>query len=374
MGAKRILHVVRGMELAGAETFIMNAYRKIEREHVQFDFAVCREGSCHYDAEITSMGGRILLHPAPEDGLLPYRASLRRTFRESGPFHGVHSHVHYFSGIVLQIARDAGVPVRVAHSHTMNDGRGHSLVRRGYRLLMRRMIRRHATRMLCTSRAAGEALYGPNCWSDPRVRIVPNAIDLCRFETAGKDRAETRAGLGLPASAFVVGHAGRFQKEKNHRFLIQVFAALRQRRPDAWMALAGDGPLRSEVETMARVLGLADRVLFLGWRTDIPQVLGAMDVFLLPSCYEGLGMAAVEAQAAGTPCVVSDRVPPEGDIGLGLVQPLSLEAGAGKWAEAALGWRGISRPDWRRRESEFRRCGYDLPALVRTLEIVYGAA
>ena len=370
--AKRVLHVVGGMDRAGTETLLMNAYRALDRGKVQFDFAVTADRICDYDGEIAVLGGRVLRHPPPSKAALAYRRALRRTLEKGGPFHAVHSHVQFFSGLVLRIAHQAGIPVRVAHSHTTRDGHSDSPARLGYRFVMRRLILSHATDLLCTARSAGEALYGRDCWSDPRVRIVPNGIDLAAYRSlSGRGRA-IRKEAGIKPEALLVGHVGRFHPVKNHRFLIEVFAAVRRSRPNAELILAGDGELRPEVEGQVRDRGLDGWVHFVGVRADVPEVMAALDVLVFPSIYEGLGMVVVEAQAAGVPTVVSEAVPKETDASLNLIRRLPLEAGPERWADAVLQSQTVRRPQWEDRNRALCQAGYTVSRMVQTLEGVYG--
>lgn len=371
----RVLHIFGRMNRGGAETFIMHVYRHIDRSKIQFDFAVHSDQPGHYDGEIRGLGGRIFVLPRPRLAVLPaYKRALARVLREKGPFAAVHSHVHFYSGIPLAIATSAGIPLRIAHSHTHNtsDGKKSALSRRLYRWCMRRQIFCYATHMLGCSRPASEALYGPKCWQDERVQVVHNGIDHTPFESLPIAQNTLRRKCGLPEDGHIIGHVGRFDVPKNHTFLIEIFESLLGRLPTARLVLVGDGPLRTEIEKRVKSKGLEDRVLFLGVRADVPEIMGCLDVFLFPSLYEGLGIVLIEAQAAGIPCVVSDVISDEADLGIGLLHPVSLNAGPNIWVDYVLQALRGNTPEWKLREEALKRNGYDVQEVAVYLVRIYG--
>ena len=367
---KRVLHVLGAMNRGGAETALMNAYRAIDRTQVQFDFAVHTSRPGHYDDEIRGLGGRILpLSEPAEAGWRKYGHEFTRVLDELGPFTAVHSHVHWFSGFVLRLARKRGVRVRISHSHSTRDGNADSLNRRLYRMVMGTLIRRHATHLVGCSREASEALFNGRCWSDRRVRVLPHA--LCLPDYAPAAGAPLREELRLAHGTPLVGHVGSFSAPKNHDFLVEVFASIRSLAPEAHFVLAGDGPLRPQIEAAIRDRGLADRVHVLGVRSDIPRILASLDLMVFPSLWEGLPVVLVEAQAAGLPCLVADSVTSEVDVHLGLIEFLSLTRGPQEWAQAAVARLGSARPGWTAREWALRTAGYDARAVAGSLVNLY---
>lgn len=368
----RILHVFGGMDRGGAETMVMNLYRHIDRRALQFDFAVHTDRPCHYDSEIESLGGRIFRHPSPPDaGLLAWTSAFRQTLRSRGPFLAVHSHVHLFSGVVLLVSRCHGVPVRISHSHTAGADTGPSPWRRAYRQAMRLLIRGSATRLLGCSHDACEALFGAECWSDPRVRVTPNAISLAASGEPAASRQVLRRELQLPGDAVLIGHVGSFTEAKNHAFVVRAFHELRRCRPSARLVLVGAGPLRSGVEASVRASGLGGSVHFLGVRSDVPRILAALDILLLPSLWEGIPLVLIEAQAAGVPCVVSDRVSRECDLRAGLVRFASLRNSPAQWAQDCLDHLRRDVPSRAEREGLLRDAGYDAVDAARRLAAIY---
>jgi len=346
----RILHVVGGMSRGGAETWLMHVLRNIDRRKFKMDFLVHTTRACAYDEEIRASGSRIIACTQPSRPLR-YARNFRRILHEHGPYDVIHSHVHHFSGYVLWLASQAQVPIRIAHSHsdTSRLQAGSKPLRQLYLKLMKRLIVNHATVGLAASQTAAAALFGPNWKPDIRWRILYCGIDLAPFRAA-IDPAVVRAGLGIPAQAFVVGHVGRFAGPKNHAFLVQIAGEIARREPGAYFLLIGDGPLRPAVQERVAEMGLGDRVVFAGLRPDVPRILlGAMDVFLLPSLWEGLPLSGLEAQAAGLPIVLSDVITKEIDAVKPLVRRLSLSQPASIWAEAALTTKdtvpGITQPE-----------------------------
>jgi glycosyltransferase involved in cell wall biosynthesis len=333
----RVLHVFNRMDRGGAETWIVNVMRRIDRERFRFDFLLESDEPGAYDDEIRALGGALHRAGSPRNPLRFARA-FRRTARERGPFDVIHSHVHHASGPILALAAWQGIPARIAHSHSdlrAVHGRS-STVRRGYDRGTEALIGRFATAGLATSRGAAASLFGERWEADGRWRVVPCGIDLEPFARP-VDRQATRARLGLPPDALVVGHVGRFAPMKNHAVLVDVFARVRDRRPDARLLLVGDGPLRDKIERKVDALGLREAVVFAGSRADVPELLrGAMDVFVFPSVYEGLGLAIVEAQAAGLPCVIANGVPPEATVVPDLIQRRDLAESPEQWAATIL--------------------------------------
>jgi glycosyltransferase involved in cell wall biosynthesis len=369
---RRVLHVFGGMDRGGAETMAMNLYRQIDRSRMQFDFAVQTDRACHYDAEIESLGGRILRLPVPaQSGWRAYAEAFHRTVGARGPFDAVHSHVHHFSGFVLHLSRRRGIPVRISHSHSNGGGTRASLGRQAYERSMQFLIGRSATHLLGCSRQACEALFGAACWSDGRVQVTPNAIPLADYAVCAESRDLLRQELRIAPSTPLIGHVGSFTEPKNHAFTVEVFRELSRALPDAHFVLVGDGALRPKIEESIRDAGLAARVHLLGIRGDVPRIMGALDLLLLPSRWEGLPVVLVEAQAAGVPCLVSDAVTRDADLATGLLRFASLQSGAAAWAGECLAHLQCVRPPRLERERALRRAGYDIADAARRLAGIY---
>jgi glycosyltransferase involved in cell wall biosynthesis len=333
----RILHVVGGMDRGGVETWLMHVLRNIDRQQFQMEFLVHTDQRCAYDDEIESLGSKLHFCPSPSRPL-HYRRNFLRILRERAPFDVVHSHVHSFSGYVLRLAKSAGVPTRIAHSHSDTWGVDESsgIHRRLYLAMVRRWIRDYASAKVAVSEQAAVSLYGHKWASDSSVSVLHCGIDLEPFSRV-PDRAQVRRELGYGPDEFTIGHVGRFEAVKNHEFLLRVHAEILRKIPNARLLLVGQGPLEPQIRSLAGQLGILHRVTFAGGRADVVRImLGAMDVFVMPSLYEGLSLAAIEAQAAGMPTVLSNTLPPEVDIRSGLVRFISLQERPSEWARSIL--------------------------------------
>jgi len=340
--AIRILHVVGGMNRGGIETSLVKFLHQMDRDRFHSDIMVHVDQPCAYDDEVRQLGSHIIpcLSPAQP---LRYAANFRRVLEEYGPYDIIHSNVHHFSGYILKLAHAAKIPIRIAHSHTdITSLSSQNTWRRSlYLKLMQWWIKRYATIGFAASEKAAESLFGKHWRTDPRWQVLLCGIDVTPFRHLG-DTSMIRTELNIPADAFVIGHVGRFVEVKNHDFILKIAAQVVRREPKIYLLLVGDGPLRPLIEQEVVRQSLTDRVIFAGVRSDIPQLMqGAMDVFLFPSRYEGLGIALIEAQAAGLPCVISDVIPPESDVVKPLVQRVSLTQSAEIWTEAILSQRYI---------------------------------
>ncbi|MCY7382158.1 MAG: glycosyltransferase family 1 protein [Microcoleus sp. CAN_BIN18] len=342
----RILHVVGGMNRGGIETWLMHVLRHIDRDRFHMDFLVHTEKPCPYDDEARTLGSKIIPCLDPSKPWL-YARNFKRILSEYGPYDIVHSHVHHFSGYVLYLAKQAGIPVRIAHSHndTSSAEANAGWLRRSYLTLTEWSIAKFATIGLGCSRNAAASLFGSSYQTDPRWQLLYYGIDLTPFRES-VDAVAVRTELDIPVDAFVVGHVGRFDRQKNHEFLLEIAAEIAKREPKMRLLLIGDGSLKLDIEQKAIEMGLGDYVIFAGLRSDIPRLmLGAIDTFVLPSLYEGLGLVLIEAQAADLPCVFSDVVPEEADVIKPLVQRNSLSKSPLVWAETILAARRDTTSD-----------------------------
>ncbi len=336
-GNMKILQVVGSLDRGGAETWLIQILNHIDRREYAMDFLVHTTQPGALDKQAMKLGARIIpCLPCLNDGHpLRYARNFRRILRECGPYDCVHSHIHHSSGYILTLAAMMGVPVRIAHSHndTSAVDKTYSLPRRVYFSAMDVLIRRFATIGIAVSRSAAPSLFSESWTSDSRWRLCPLGIDLQPF-TMAVDARMLRAELGIAPDSFVVGNVGRFAEQKNHRFLVEIAEYLVRMEPTAVFLLVGDGPLKPEIEALVRERGLSANFIFLGARPDIPRLMiGAMDCFLFPSSYEGLGLVVWEAQAAGLACLISDAVPAEATVATTLVRRLSLAAPAEAWAK-----------------------------------------
>lgn len=306
-----ILHVYGRMGLGGAEMWVINAMRRIDRERFRFHFLVHLERAGELDDELRAMGATIHVAPGYRNPAR-YPAELRRILGTVRP-DIVHSHVGFYTGWVLSLARAMGIRHRMAHSHNDLPTAGDTPARVAYKRIMRAAIHANATAGLGCSAQACAALYGSHWRARGKYDVLLYGYDFGRFAGVDDDmRAASREALGLGPDDFVIGHIGRFVEQKNHDFIIELAAAGKARGRHAQrFVLVGDGPLRADIEGALARRGLTDRFVLAGLRSDIPEMLAAFDVFILPSRWEGLGIVALEAQAAGLPCILGNTVPEE---------------------------------------------------------------
>lgn len=372
MAPVRVLHVVARMNRGGVETWLMQVLRNVDPARVRMDFLVTRGEAGHYDDEIRALGSAVIACDAPSR---PDRFARRflSILRDRGPYDVVHSHLHHFSGFVLALARLAGVPIRAAHSHldTRDMDRGGGLRRRAYVSAMGAALRRYATCGFAVSAPAAEALFGVRWRDDARWGVARCGLDFGAFR-AGPDETSARAELGVPADALVLGHVGRFDPQKNHALLVRIAAAAIQRDPRAFLVLVGDGPLRATIEDDARRLGIRDRVVFAGVRSDVPRLLRSFDCFVLPSVREGLPLVGLEAQGCGVPIVLSDTITRELVVIPELFTWRSPADPPESWAQAALSAAHGVRPAVAEAVAALERSEFSISRSVASLLAAYG--
>lgn len=366
--AIRVLHMLHSMNRGGAETMLMNYYRNLDRTKVQFDFLLTYEGTSDYEEEILSLGGRVFhMTPLTLKTMRTYCKDVEVFLKTHPEYQIVHSHTSSKSVIPLRIAKKCGVPVRISHSHNMFLSQGFS-AKEILRKVLRKPLRKVSTHNFACSKEAGIWLYGEDFWKNGKVRIMKNAIDLERFSFQKEKRQVLRKEYGLEDS-FVVGHVGRFDAQKNHEFLLQIFVEIKKQRENAVLLLVGDGTLREQTEQQAEQMGIINSVRFMGVREDVPDLMHMMDVFLFPSLFEGLGIVLIEAQTCGLPCFTSkDVVAKEAKIS-DLLTFVNLEDSADHWADCVL------QSDFSKKRvshmTEAAKRGYDIKKSAQEIQSFY---
>ncbi|MCK8100490.1 glycosyltransferase family 1 protein [Bacillus sp. 2CMS4F] len=369
---QRVLHVLSGMNRGGAETMVMNLYRKMDRSKVQFDFLTYRNDPCAYDEEILSLGGRLFYVPSiGQSNPLTFLKNVRNTIKENGPFSAVHAHTDFQTGFIALAARLAGVQVRVCHSHNTSWKTGFNWKDRLQLMVFRRLILAYATELCACGEDAGRFLFGRSNMERKRVHLLPNGIDLDLFSPAGQAADDEKKARGIASDRLIIGHVARFHEVKNHAFLLKLAVHLKKRGVRFQMVLAGDGPLREQMEEEARTLNLLSDVLFLGTEEHIHELMRTFDVFVMPSLYEGLPVVLVEAQASGLPCIISDTITEKVDTGLGLVKRVSLSKSMDIWAETIVRAAAAGRPKRELVKDTLSKLGYDARRNVGALMNLY---
>lgn len=363
----RVLQVLSSLQTGGGiQVMLKNYYAQLAPLAFQTDFVVCGTERGGLEPWFEALGAGI--HHIPPRSVDPAGnlRALRRILAD-GHYDVVHCHQDYHGAAAMAMAKRCGVPVRIIHSHQAYPPE--SALKRLRRRIESPLVIRDATVLAACGELAGAWLYGQDAVDSGRVVILRNAIDTEAFAFSQEDRLRLRRELSIPQEAAVIGHVGRFTEQKNHRLLLDIFAEFHRHRPVSVLLLAGDGPLRPEIERQADRLGLRDSLRFLGMRTDVPQLLSAMDLFLLPSRWEGLGIVAVEAQASGLPCVCSHKVPRE----VKLTDQLRFLPEESYTAPAA--WCGVMEQALSvgRRDGRDAVCagGYDIRRQARRLESLY---
>ena len=325
----RVLQVVTHMNRGGLETMLMNYYRNIDREKVQFDFLTHRPYDGDYGEEIKQLGGKIYHLPRLNPFSSGYKRALNEFFEAHPEYQIVHVHQDCLSGVVLKVARACGVKARIAHSHSTHQDKDFKYP---IKAVLRRSISEYATELMACSKDAGDWMF---CGAD--FRTLNNAIDTRSYIYNAQRRETVRISLGIGKDDLIVGHVGRWNYPKNHLFLLDIFSQVKQLESEARLLLVGDdaGDYAEKVKAKIKTLGLTDSVIATGKRTDVPDLLQAMDVFVMPSHYEGLPVSIVEAQASGLPCLISDKVPIECKLTDG-VEQIPLSDGADVWAAKAV--------------------------------------
>ena len=359
----RVLHVVGKLEAGGAESFIMSMYRNMPRDRVQFDF-VANDTSAEetHAAEVLRLGGRIFRVPRFNGrNVRSYRRAWAEILRDPS-ISLVHVHHTSTAMLYLDIVHRAGLKA-IAHSHTAGSG---ASLKDGLKRASRSPIRLVADELIACSPEAAAWMFGDRAHE---VTIMANAIEAEAYAFSTEARAEVRESLALGPS-FVVGHVGRFSDVKNHLRLVEIFRSLVEVRENAVLLLVGDGELRSVVDQAVVAMGLSEKVRFLGRRSDVAQLMSAMDVFALPSHYEGFPVSLVEAQASGLPCVVADGITRSAAL-TNHVQFVGLDQTDHVWARALT-----TAPPTDSRTTAWRsvvEAGFDAVATARTLEASYRA-
>jgi glycosyltransferase involved in cell wall biosynthesis len=318
------------MNRAGIETLLMNIYRNLDREKIQFDFLVQTYKKNDYEDEIKKLGGRIYKIKRL-NVFKPHKFynDLRKFFKNHNEYEIVHSHINTFSKIVLKAAAKENIKVKIAHAHTSYAGFNLKMI---IKYLYRLNINKYADYKFACSYDAAKWVFGNN----KEYILFKNGIEYEKFLYNDKTRNKIRKELGLSNNDILIGHVGRFSKSKNHDFLIDAFKELQKKNDNSYLMLVGKGVLEDLIKEKVKRYNLTEKVSFMGVRNDVYKLMQAMDVFAFPSTYEGLPIAVVEAQAASLPCLVSNNVSKEVVIDPNLIDYASLKDSPKKWAEKMM--------------------------------------
>ena len=301
----RIAHIIGKWVGGGVEAFVLNYYRHMNHDRIQFDFICDEDSTCIPYEEIERLGGRVILVP-PYQKVFKYHKELKRIFKENN-YKIVHSHINTLSVFSLFAAKCAGVKVRIAHSHSSTNPK--EFKRTILKLILRNFSRIYATDYFACSEDAAIFQFGKRTFNSGKVKIINNAIDVGLFKYDDRIRSQIRNKYNFGKDTVVLGNVGRMVTVKNQKFIIDIFNCYHRLNPDSKLLLVGDGPLKKQLQQYVSFLSLDDYVIFAGQKSDIYKYYMAMDVFLFPSLYEGFGLSLIEAQCSGLFCLASSNVP-----------------------------------------------------------------
>jgi glycosyltransferase involved in cell wall biosynthesis len=366
----RVLHVLANLNLGGAESRMVDIYRSQGKGRAINDFVIMTDESCYFSEEILQSGGVIHIIPNPRLSLIKNIMALYRLLKKKPQYNAIHAHTSYYSGFAVFIAFLAGVPARVAHAR--NKGLGtENMMSKILHFSGRLLCRYFATKRLAISTDAGAFLYGVN--DKFAFEVVPNAFNFDLIKHKKDARVHfSQKSFEIKTDVINIVCVARFCSVKNHKFLLNIASLMKNKNIPFCLHLIGDGELKSALELQIDTLQLNQNVKFWGKRQDIPNLLGLFDVMVMTSLSEGLGVAALEAQAAGLACVLSSSIPKEVDIGLGLCKFVNLNEGFEQWEQAISMSSSIMPPSKAFIDHEFMKKGYALESTRKKYIEAYG--
>ena len=366
MAQIRVLHILHTMNRGGTENAIMNYYRHIDRERIQFDFLLTDPNKCAFEDEIISLGG--IVHRVPRltmSNPIPYLKDVDHFFNIHPEYRIVHSHTSSKSVFPLYIAKKHNVPVRICHSHSSKSEVG---LKGFIRDILKKGLKKVATTFFACGEQAAEWLYGKEFLDNGNVTIIRNVIEGDKFTLNLETRQKYRELLHIQESTLLIGHTARFNAAKNHLFLIEIFNELKSMIADSKLLLIGDGELREQITEKINSLGLTNDVIFAGVVPNVYDYEQAIDIFMLPSLYEGLPLSIIEAQISGLKCFTTEGTVSKECSVTDLVTYLPLERGAKYWAEEIYKAKDYNRYD---RLDEIKKAGYDAQTSAIDLQNKY---
>ena len=350
---KRILCIISSLDAGGAETFLMKIYRFLAPLGYQFDFVVSKDGGC-YTSEVLELGGKIFVIPTRSENLFGALNGIRLAVKENQYKYVLKLGEHSLAVLDLLAAKFGGA--KILGVRACNAPTGLNVLHRTIHLFCRPFLNYITNVKIAPSILAANFLFGPK----EDISMLRNGVDLNVFRYDSNDREAIRKEFGL-GEKLVIGHIGRFHKQKNHQFLLEIFKEISVWREDAILLLVGTGELEEQICERIKSLNLEGRVILTGQRFDIPQLLSAMDAFVFPSFYEGMPNVVIEAQATGLPCIIADTITKEANI-TGLVNYLPLTLSSNEWAKVTLNELDKPRKDT---HQIFKSCGYDIDSVSK---------
>lgn len=318
---KRMLCIISSMNAGGAETFLMKVYRQLDKKKYQMDFCINVFDKCFYEDEIISMGGKLYRIPAKSVSARQFKNQLYEVVSTNGYNYVLRVSSNALGFMDLKIAHRAGAQICAVRSSNSSDGG--SLKSKIAHIIGSVLYKKYVNVRIAPSDLAAQYTFGKKAYEKGYVNILHNAIDMGKYGYNAELRRHIRANYKISDNTKVIGHIGRFMTQKNHSFLIEIFSKYVELNGNSILMLVGAGELEHVIKEKALEFGILDKIIFMGVRTDVPALLSAMDVFVLPSLYEGMPNTVIEAQATGLPCLIADTITREADI-TGLVHYLPL--------------------------------------------------
>lgn len=360
----KVLHCVSNMDRAGIETMLMNYYRNINKDEIQFYFLCNKKKPGAYDEEIKRLGGKIFHSPGLNTlKAIEYHKVVKNIIKENN-IDIVHVHNGAFGLQALIAAKAAGVNVRISHAHGTKIDRNFKLP---LKLIYKTQLKKYANQYWGCGIEAIEYYYGKKNVENNNYYLLTNAIDENKFKYNEKIREKIRKELKIEKDEYLVGHIGRFMSQKNHTFLIDIFKELVQKNNKFKLVLVGDGELQEEIKNKVNELNINNNIIFTGNIPNTNEFYQAMDLFILPSLFEGLPVVGIEAQASGLNCLFSNTISKEVDI-TGNVEYLSLNDSAITWANKI---KELSNKDRNKITNEIRQNNYSIESEAKKLENKY---
>lgn len=305
----KVLQIIGNLNIGGAETVAMNLYRYINRDVYEFHYVVYDEIIGDYESEVYALGGMVFHVPHPRKGRVRFMKNLNSIISTKGPYVAVHSHMMFSSGMMVYVASKNKVPIRITHSHTIQNKLNVNIKTLIYEKFMRVMINKNSTACLACSKRAGEYLFGDLKFKN-EGQVIPNGVDVKKFSFDLECRREIRKKYMIENEK-VIGTVGHLAKVKNQEFLVRIFAKLHDKEHNVRLLIVGEGEEHENLINLINSLGIKPYVIMTGNVDNVHEYLSAMDVFVFPSKYEGLGISIIEAQANGLPCLISENIPEE---------------------------------------------------------------
>lgn len=360
----RILHMIGSLNMGGSQSMVINLHKAIDRSKVQFDYIIDRPGELYFAETIRQLGGKIYELPTFKGfNFFEIRKSWKIFFKNHPEYKVLHSHIRSYASLYLPIAKKAGLKT-IIHSHNTSSGKG---VKAIVKSCLQYGLRKNVDYYFACSKAAGKWLFGEKITEQSNYFVLNNAIDVRKYSFSESSRKKIREEFNVK-DEFLIGHVGRFHPQKNHLFLVDIFAKVHEKNPNSILMLVGIGELMNLVKEKVAEYKLNDRVIFAGSRSDVNELLSAFDVFLFPSLFEGLPVTLVEAQAAGLPIVCSESITKEVVV-TDLVEMMSLTQKAIEWAEKIISKKNVDR--MRKVNEVIASAGYDICESSKWLELFY---